>query len=432
MKLRPLLGEDRQTRVRRVAVAAILLSFLVLVRVAMLYRGMLRGQLLFWDDYDTFMDYFNCLPGVAGKNPYENNCMYPPLSELIFFVFSKVITHKKLSMPDPRLMRTDQLALLSLLLYLAIPITICIFAISDYIKSGKIQKRFVVIAFLLSTPFMYTIERGNVLIYSFAAVLVYMCYYNSDKKWLRELALIGLAVSAGIKLYPAIFGLLLVKDKRWKEAVRCMIYGVFFVFAPFLVFGGYRSFEVMLATLQSNSGGFGPTGFNCKLNFACIFDTFGVMWFGRNESYSWGQTVAYVLSALLIIAAFVTKKRWKSVLYLTLVMIGVPAFSFYYTGIFVLIPFLMYIAGEEKEMSWRELLYAPAFIAFLAPFPISIGELEKLSDINVNIQICSICILFMTIWGIIDALIDLIARIKSRGEAKVTAAAESDKETPTV
>ena len=98
-------------------------------------------------------------------------------------------------------------------------------------------------------------------------------------------------------------------------------------------------------------------------------------------------------------------------------MIGVPAISFYYTGIFILMPFLMYIAGEEKEFGWRELLYFPAFVVFLSPFPIT-GELKTVSDINVNLQICSVCILYLTGWGLIDAGLDALARIRERKSPK--------------
>ncbi len=35
-----------------------------------------------------------------------------------------------------------------------------------------------------------------------------------------------------IKGYPAIFGILLIWEKRWKEAIRLMIYGLLFCFWP--------------------------------------------------------------------------------------------------------------------------------------------------------------------------------------------------------
>ena len=420
MNIKPVLGNDKQTGMRRIGAAAVVLSFVSFVLVAMFDRGSLVGQLFFRDMTDTFMDYFNCLPGVAMRRPYDTQSMYPPLSEVVFYLFSKILPDKMLFEMAPRAMRTEQIPILSLMLYLAIPIAVTVIALSDYIKTGNAEKRLVIIAFLVSSPFIYLLERGNVLIYSFAAAVVFICYYDSDKKWQREMALIALAVSAGIKLYPAVLGILLVRDRRWKETIRCVIYGIFFFIAPFFMFGGLSNLMVMINALIGNSGGFGHTDFNCKINFSAIFNIIGVMWFGRTEAFTWGQTAAYVLSALLIAAAFLTKSRWKSVLFLTLVMIGAPAFSFYYTGVFMLLPFLWFIAGGEKEIKWTDIIYLLAFIAFLSPIPIHAWPINGSADINANLEICGVAILVMTLWGLIDSVIDLVSRIRAKGASKGT------------
>ncbi len=418
MNVKLLLGEDKQTGARRIAVAAILLSFTAFVLVSVFNRGALLGQLFFRDVTDTFMDYFNCLPGVAMRRPYDTQSMYPPLSEVVFYFFSKIIPNDMLLTWDPHAMRTHQIPVLSLLFYLAIPIAVTVCSLYDYLKNGTAAKRFVILAFLVSSPFIYLVERGNVLIYAFAAAVVFICYYDSDKKWQREVALIALAVSAGIKLYPAVLGILLVRDKRWKETIRCVFYGIFFFIAPFFVFGGLSNLLVMVKALLGNSGGFGDTDFNCKINFSAVFNIIGVKWLGRTEAFPWGQTAAYILSVLLIAAAFLTKKRWKSVLFLTLVMIGAPAFSFYYTGVFVLIPFLWFIAGSEKDLKWTDIIYLLGFIAVLAPIPLKAEEITNTAQINVNLQVVGLGILVMAVWGLIDSGMDLVSRIKEKGGEK--------------
>ena len=418
MKVKLILGEDKQTAARRISVAAIILSFLSFIIVSMIDRGTLLGQLFFRDESDTFMDYFNCLPGVAQGRPYDFKSMYPPLSEAVFYFFTKMIPLNYLLEWDPHQLRASQIPMLTLVLYLAIPIVITVCALYDYLKKGTAAKRFVIIAFLVSSPFLYLVERGNVLIYAFAAAVVFICYYDSDKKWQREAALIALAISAGIKLYPAVLGLMLLRDKRWKETVRCVIYGVFFFIAPFFLFGGLYGLQVMLDALLGNAGGFGHTEFNGKINFSSIFDIIGVMWFGRKESLPWGHTVAYILSGLLVAASFLTKKRWKSVLFLTLVLIGVPAFAFYYNGVFMLIPFIWFIAGNEKDYKWTDIIYLLCFIAFLAPIPLKAEDIGTTAQINVNIQVCGVAILVMTFWGIIDSGTDLIMRIREKRRIK--------------
>ena len=418
MKAKLILGEDKQTAVRRISVASIILSFVWFVIVSMINSVSLLGQLFYRDETDSFMDYFNCLPGVAQGHPYAVQCMYPPLSEAVFYFFTKMIRNDYLVYLTPHELREFQTPLLSFLLFLAIPIIVTVCALYDYLKKGTAVKRFVILSFLLSSPFLYLIERGNVLIYALAAAVVFICYYDSDKKWQREAALIALAVSAGIKLYPAFLGLMLIKDKRWKGAVRCVIYGVILFIAPFFLFDGLSDLSVMIRSLIGNSNGFGSTNFNCKINFSAIFNIIGVKWFGRQEALPWGQTVAYIMSALLIAASFITRKRWKSVLFLTLVLIGVPAFAFYYNGVFMLVPFLWFIAGDEKEYKWSDIIYLLCFIAFLAPIPLRAEEITDSTQINVNIQVCAVALLVMTFWGIIDSGLDIIAGIREKRIAK--------------
>ena len=425
MNVKLLLGEDKQTGARRIAVAAILISFAAFVLTAMLDRGSLLGQLFFRDTADTFMDYFNCLPGVAMRRPYDTASMYPPLSEVIFYLCSKIMPFDMVVGLDPHIMRLQQLPLLSFVLYLAVPITVMVWALADFLRGDNVMKRFVIISFLVTSPFLYTLERGNVLIYSLAAAIVFICYYDSDKKWQREVAIIALAVSAGIKLYPAVLGFVLVRDKRWKETIRCVIYGVICFFGPFAIFGGLESLKIMISALTANTGGFGNTEFAGKINFANIINVINIEWFGGTGEIGWAQIAAYIISILLVGAAFLTKRRWKAILFLTLVMIGAPAFSFYYTGVFMLVPFLWFIAGSEKEYKWSDIVYLLGFIAILAPIPITYGDIHHTSVINVNQQIVGVAMLVMAIWGFVDAIIDAMDRVAPKAKAEVKAAPEA-------
>ena len=53
----------------------------------------------------------------------------------------------------------------------------------------------------------------------------------------REAALILIAMAAGIKLYPAIIGVIYLREKRFKEAIRLVIYGLIIFLVPFAFCG---------------------------------------------------------------------------------------------------------------------------------------------------------------------------------------------------
>ncbi|MBO4426311.1 MAG: DUF2029 domain-containing protein [Clostridiales bacterium] len=416
MNIKLLLGEGRQTQARRITVAAILFAFAAFVFVAVVFRDSLLGQLFFRMTSDVFMDYFNCLYVVANRDPYSFITMYPPLAELIFYLFSKTISYEMLFCTPP--LREEQAPMMSFLLFIAIPIVIMAWALADYLKIAKPMNRVVILAFFVTTPFLWMLERGNIIIYSLAGIMIFICYYDSDKRWLRELALLGLAFSAGVKLYPAILGLILIRDKRWKDAIRCALYGVFFIFAPFLAFGGLKSLLSMINSLKYNADVLANDGNSYKVNYSYIFNMIGRVWLGRSEEFGWAQTAAYILSALLIVAAFLIGKKWKSILFLTLVMIGFPSFSYTYCLVFILAPFLMFIAGKEKDLRPTDMIYMLMFIAILAPFPITIGDITTISDVNINTQVIGISILIITGWGFIDAILDTAARFRDRDKPK--------------
>ena len=91
---------------------------------------------------------------------------------------------------------------------------------------------------LLSFPVFFTIGTGNNTLFAAIFTMIYLFWYDSSNRYQREMALISLAAAAATKLAPAIFGILLLYEKRWKDALRTIIYGVVLGVLPFCVFGG--------------------------------------------------------------------------------------------------------------------------------------------------------------------------------------------------
>ena len=122
--------------------------------------------------------------------------------------------------------------------------------------------------FACSYPFWLAIERGNMSLLVLILLMYAMALKDSTKIWERETALLLFAMAAALKLYPAVFGLLYLISKRYKEAVRLVIYGallfthqlygVLFFFLPFVFFQGVHGFQIFLHNI--NAVGSGATG----------------------------------------------------------------------------------------------------------------------------------------------------------------------------
>ena len=74
-----------------------------------------------------------------------------------------------------------------------------------------------VICVLLSSIFLMTIASGNLTIGAMMLTLCSLYWKDSKSPILRELSMILLACAASLKIYPAIWGLLYLKEKRFKE-----------------------------------------------------------------------------------------------------------------------------------------------------------------------------------------------------------------------
>ena len=118
---------------------------------------------------------------------------------------------------------------------------------------------------MLSFPFLYLFERGNILLLTFVLVLIFLVFGDSPSRTRRELALLALAAAAALKLYPAIFALFLLRDKRYRELGRVILYFLLLSVLPTFFFGGRpRRFF-----------GASPVGVAALTGFSCGIESLG-------------------------------------------------------------------------------------------------------------------------------------------------------------
>ena len=203
------------------------------------YNALIHG-----DFYDAFMDYFNSVTHAMGRDPYGAQAIYPPLCYIIYWGMGMLMGSKAMVMFDEN--RTNisweikglTLPMVIFLLYFLISLFIFIGLTYLFIKEKKKYRIWLIILVLASVPFMFQFERANIIFISLLGSMAFFVWKDSENKILKEFALICLALSAALKIYPAIFGLLLVKEKRYRETLRLNIYGVECFFLTFLYIRG--------------------------------------------------------------------------------------------------------------------------------------------------------------------------------------------------
>ena len=393
-------------------------------------------SLFFGDPSDSFMDFFNVISCIATGRPYSCGGLfiYPPFVAIMMFPFLKLIPYSvistnmrwfaafddipiKYTVNMGKTMRLSESGVLSLLLFMFLAILAVAFLTAAIHKGKFSENLFLVFIVLMSGGFLFEYERANTIILAVIFLLIFILFKDSKNAFLRELALIALACATGIKVYPAVFGLLLLRDKRWKDAIRTAIYGILVMFLPFLLFGGRSSISTLIHTLSSSNSGTFSTGLSYKVDLINALRTLGLIFGWTDQTViDIGGKLSYALVLIAIVPVCTVKKEWKAVAIVALAVVMTPAFNFYYALSYLVIPLIVFL--KAKETGKVSYLYAILFAILLSPaFIVTIDEINQTSTGQYGLSVMSMIqnLLSVTIylWMIAEGWVQFVRnRIK--------------------
>ena len=204
----------------------------------------------------------------------------------------------------------------------------------------------------------FAFERGNLVLYAMVFLMLGLALRDSSNKALRELSLVMVAVSAGFKLYPALFGFLWIAEKRYKEAARLVVYGLASFFVPFLFVDSFTNYlrtfvQYLDKKMYSHASVWGVV----------------IGMFGDNR---YTQTVCrvFVIAVILwaLYAVFADGINWKTLTLLMATQTMIIPEQYVYTYVFIAIPLICFL----KEACRRRIdyLYAVLFAALFTMPPV--------------------------------------------------------------
>lgn len=359
---------------------------------------------------DMYMDFFNSIRDAGAEDVYTaRNNIYPPLSLLIFKIFGFLISDELVDLPNRQrvLLQFDQRCMMVYIIFACIIILSMSTIINTYVSRLKWKNKMkedilnTVVSFVLiiSYPVMYCLERGNIIILSMIFTMFFIFFKDVDNKVIRELSYISLAIAAGIKLYPAIFGLLLLFEKKYKDAARLIIYGIIAVFLPFVFFinkpetlsiGIDNNLTLAMISkynyLAANSGSSAlsniidnlinfATNKKNRLNFSSVsIQNFVFLVNPLNTKFA--SILMCVTEIIAIIGLAFSKKKWQQIFLLAYIMLNIPSASSSYALTFLIIPFIMFLFDEEGNGYTAEnrhkidYFYILCFALLLTPLPV--------------------------------------------------------------
>ena len=238
-------------------------------------------------------------------------------------------------------------------IYLIIGFLIFAFIIKRFLKKQNDKKVLLTVILLtLSSCFTFgIIQCANIAFLVVMLLLLAVDLRESDSKFKQELAMILIAIAAAIKIYPAVFGILYLAERRYKESFRLIIYGILFFFVPFIFIGGIDGFNTFLENqilVQKTWGELSPNG---------IYSNLIIL--GLSEKIS--EIMIYILGGLSLIMAYVCNDNWKKLFMLSFIMVMCPMWSGAYTPALFTIPFLYLLSKKDYIENKLDFIYTALF-----------------------------------------------------------------------
>lgn len=372
-----------------------------------LHRGAGLEKFVFDGGKNLFGDFINNLhyPTHDG-GPYFDSvwATFPPLAYTLYWLFNVCFTRAVYPF--------------ELFAYAAITSFTCmlmLYAIqrifANRMKRGYRPSEPLMLALcaLLSGVMIWTIERGNSVLNVMVMLLWAFDLRDSECAVKRELALILIAVAANFKLYPAMFGVIYLLEKRWKESIRLIIYGVVFFVVPFAWFSGVEGFKQFLynqMTIHSTLRNDYLTSLPSAAGYLAA-------WFGWNgeAALKIGEVLSLVLAVVLAACVLMEKRLWMRCLLITSFFTLVPGWSAEYMAIYMLLPLVLCYCdgGEDRWHALYMALFGGVFV--LLPFGVPFATPAPMSW---NMLVSFVCIYGLTAVAIIDVF---SARIAQRRDA---------------
>ncbi len=314
---------------------------------------------------DFFMDFFNSIRDASTKDVYKNHIIYPPLVNIFFYILSKMIDPElaATSFAKRSLLQRDYVCLFLYFVFVVLCMLMFVGMIKKYLEKHNLQRFSFTfpVMLLFSYPMIYCVQRGNIALLSLVFTMFFIFYRDSENKIIREISFVLLAIAAGIKIYPAIFGVLLLLEKRFKEAIRLVIYGLIFLIVPFFFYDGFESIKDLIYNLSLFSD-FSSEKISPAFVCVDIIAVYISMLFNIKFAvvYNFLLTVTYLSAAVILIFS---PKQWQKIWAICFMIMNYSSTGRTYILIFAIIPFIMFIVSEKFRK--RDIPYYVIFLLLL-------------------------------------------------------------------
>lgn len=345
----------------------------------------------------TFMDLFESI--ILNKSFGGKPGIYPPVPDLVYKCLAHMVDFSFIDSSLSVLEQGSQLRadisgavyIMCHILYFVLPFFVMLLVSIN----GSLKKK-IAYALLLSLSgiVFWSLERGNCIIYAFLFSFLFVFLYSLGDRKSANLAYFCLALAASIKLYPAIFGVVLLEKRDWKGAMVCFaefvgLYVVAFFCCgySFRYFGG-NFFNVLAWGEGKQLSAYSYSLKNLILIGDAIVRKLSILPFALNTRLL--IRLAQIVCMLLCLWVYHdTRRYWEKLFCLSLLCIYIPSISYQYALLFLIIPLVYFL--NEKDVGPFDGFYDVAFAVFVSLLVIPVQFPIKITLVVHQLLLLAMC-----------------------------------------
>ncbi|MGA2911285.1 MAG: glycosyltransferase family 87 protein [Candidatus Levyibacteriota bacterium] len=299
-------------------------------------------------------------------------------------------------------------------LIMLISFTVFLFAYTyKNVKINKILEslRNAFIISLMSYPFLFAFQTANLEIITFIAVCLFFIFYKKHK----TLSVLALAYAISMKLFPGVFIILLLLEKRFKDIFLTCVFTVFFTILPLLIFDGgfnkgignyinnFKGSQQLYSNLMILGESGNHYGHSLLNGFRALFP-----WVFPSSIepilFSYIIFISIITLAIIGYLFFFEKTFWKRVACLVMMMNLFPFTSTDYKLLYIFLP-LFFLINHLKKSKY-DAIFIILFSLLLIPKDYFYFNNNAFSNLNVvaNPIIMSTILLLIIFLGIKQSL----------------------------
>ena len=248
--------------------------------------------------------------------------------------------------------------------------------------------------------------------------MLFFWLYKSDKKWQREIANLCLACAVAIKIYPIILIIFFLKDRRFLDMLKTVLYSLILLFIPFLLIdGGFSNIKLIWRNFKKFNSGEGRDMAWTNISLDSLASKISMLFGSKalhgilSKLFRFGALITSIITLCL---AKNSKKEMQTILIALLTYELFMGVSYAYTLTFLVYPLIMYFNNFD-ELSKLDKIYYGICFAFIGFSPFASFSFFLLTSIS------AVCIL-------IKSYVDIILEFKSNKKLKITLETKSENE----